>query len=226
MKRSNQSCASAKRKRPSAVALSNEAPIPTAWAFTAAIVTGMATIMPACPPRITGPRGSYRWCVKVSALDKAIYQFFPRSEGTQMNDGTDIAVVVIDKAAMRLSFSGAGLPLLLVREGGHEVLSGAKATIGGHMVSGTKQFTVQTHLVQTGDRLCLFTDGYNDQFGGPKGKKFYRRNFIDLVVSLSQPAGAGPLNATESAAALDRRFMDWMGPGEQVDDVLVLVLDV
>jgi serine phosphatase RsbU (regulator of sigma subunit) len=62
----------------------------------------------------------------------------------------------------------------------------------------------------------LFTDGYADQFGGPKGKKFKYKQLSDLLVSIYKK----PIN--EQYYLLNRAFENWMGTHEQVDDVCII----
>lgn len=153
-------------------------------------------------------------------LDGAINRLFTRSEGLHVMDGMDISVVVVDKRTMELTFSGAGLPLLAIRDGAPILFPGSKATIGGRWVCGEKEFCLDRHQLRRGDRLCLFTDGYGDQFGGQQNKKLLRRGFLSFLVEQSM------LDAAQAAQAIDRHFTGWMGKQEQVDDVLVLILDV
>ena len=90
-------------------------------------------------------------------------------------------------------------------------------------------FTLRTIEVDKGDTLYLYTDGYADQFGGPKGKKFKYKQLDELLVSISNlPAG-------EQSEILNQRFDDWKAwPDpeggvrnlEQVDDMLVIGIKI
>ncbi len=77
-------------------------------------------------------------------------------------------------------------------------------------------FTLRTIDLEKGDSLYLYTDGYADQFGGPKGKKFKYKQLDELLVSISNK----PL--TEQSEILDYCFENWKGNLEQVDDMLVI----
>jgi serine phosphatase RsbU (regulator of sigma subunit) len=70
--------------------------------------------------------------------------------------------------------------------------------------------------VAKGDILYLFTDGYADQFGGPKGKKFKYKQLSDLLISIHKKA------INEQQDALDKAFEDWNGAHDQVDDVCII----
>ena len=74
--------------------------------------------------------------------------------------------------------------------------------------------------LQKGDTLYLFTDGYADQFGGPKGKKFKYKQFQEMLLANSQKPMA------EQQKILEDTLNDWKGNLEQVDDVLVIGIRV
>ena len=78
------------------------------------------------------------------------------------------------------------------------------------------KFKCSEHTFGLGDRLYLFTDGYADQFGGAEGKKFYKKQFIDLIARISDR----PMD--EQMAVLHSTFMDWKDDEMQIDDVTVL----
>ena len=74
--------------------------------------------------------------------------------------------------------------------------------------------------MQKGDILYLFTDGYADQFGGPKGKKFKYKQFQELLLANA------PKPMEEQGKLLDETIEAWKGSLEQVDDVLVIGIRV
>jgi len=67
-----------------------------------------------------------------------------------------------------------------------------------------------------GDQLYLFTDGFADQFGGPKGKKFKYRQFQELLLANAEKS------MKEQKTALEKAIEQWRGDLEQVDDILVI----
>ena len=134
-------------------------------------------------------------------------------------DGMDLAMVAINWERMKVEFAGANNPLYLVREGELMEFKADKHAICS-FEPGTKNYQVQTIDVQSGDTLFLATDGFVDQFGGPRGKKFMRRRFRELLVETSS------LPVQEHEAHLRARFEDWRGDEEQVDDVLVVSMRV
>ncbi len=93
-----------------------------------------------------------------------------------------------------------------------------KQPIGKH--SRTTPFTTHTINLKKGDMLYLFTDGYADQFGGEKGKKFKYKQLQEKILALS----AKPLS--EQKQELQKIFEAWRGKLEQVDDVLIIGIRV
>jgi serine phosphatase RsbU (regulator of sigma subunit) len=127
----------------------------------------------------------------------------------------DIALCSIDMDAMELEFSGAQNPVYIVR--GTELIElGADGFSIGSYVNGEREFTAKKTEIQSGDCIYTFSDGYADQFGGPAGKKFMRKQFRQLLIEINS------LSMDEQLAAIQKRFDDWRGEQEQVDDVLVI----
>ena len=134
-------------------------------------------------------------------------------------DGMDLAMVAINWEHMTVEFAGANNPLFLVREGELQEYKSDKFAICS-FEPGAKNYEVQKLDVQSGDTLFLATDGFVDQFGGPRGKKFMRRRFRELLVETAS------LPVSEHEAHLRAKFEDWRGDEEQVDDVLVVSMRV
>ena len=82
------------------------------------------------------------------------------------------------------------------------------------------KFTNHKIQLQKGDQLYLFSDGFADQFGGPKNKKFKYKPFKQLLVNNCQ------LSMAEQKAALEKTFTEWKGNYEQVDDITVLGIKI
>ena len=77
-----------------------------------------------------------------------------------------------------------------------------------------------THTIdlQKGDAIYLFSDGYADQFGGEKGKKFKAKAFKELLISIQEKS------MEEQKSIIDETFENWKGNLEQLDDVCVIGL--
>ncbi|HEY6162328.1 MAG TPA: tetratricopeptide repeat protein [Bacteroidia bacterium] len=130
-------------------------------------------------------------------------------------DGMDIAFAEINVKERMLRFAGANRPLYLVRKGVLEELSPDKIPVGGFYTS-EKKFTNKEKKLEAGDMLYLFSDGYADQFGGEKKKKFMTRRFKELLSAISSD------EPQAQREMLEKNIVSWMGPLEQVDDILVI----
>ena len=155
-------------------------------------------------------------------LDRArelVIRRFSTSE-TSLNDGMDISIGSFDANTNILSWAGANNPLYIVRQQTTEVIEikGNKQPIGKYAAE-EKPFTVHQFSMQKGDRIYLFSDGYIDQFGGPKGKKFKTKQFKDLILEMQQE----PLS--EQQKRLETTFNNWKGEKFQIDDVSVCGLE-
>jgi len=132
----------------------------------------------------------------------------------EARDGMDISLCIIDLESLRLDYAGANNPLYIVREGRLIKKPADKMPIGIH-VTEFAPFNNHSDILRKGDMLYLFTDGYADQFGGPKGKKFMYKPLQNLLLKIHDRPAA------EQKEELVRTFDEWMNGYEQVDDVLI-----
>ena len=134
-------------------------------------------------------------------------------------DGMDIALAEIDLDTKKLKFSGAFRPLVLIRDGKLIEHKASKYPIG--LYAGIeKKFDLHEVDLQPGDALYLFSDGYSDQFGGENNKKFNRKHFYELLLSIQD------MNLTEQASFLEYAHNNWKQDEPQTDDVLVIGLKI
>lgn len=138
------------------------------------------------------------------------------SESETINDGMDIAFCLIDLHKLTLKFAGANNPCWVIRNAELIELKPTKQAITASTGYDKKTFVDQDFQLQKGDSVYLFTDGYADQFGGPKGKKFKYKTLSDLLINIREKT------FSEQKDILERTFNDWKGGLEQVDDVLIL----
>ncbi len=136
-----------------------------------------------------------------------------RSKASQ--DGMDIALCIIDKAAEKLQFAGAFRPLVHIRDGKLNRIKSDAAPIGGFR---GEDPSYHTHHIKykAGDVFYIYTDGYPDQFGGDKNKKYMTRRFRELLLSLHA------LEPQEQKVELQDELDRWKGSRDQVDDILVI----
>lgn len=149
-------------------------------------------------------------------LDKTrelVLETFSKSS-TDVKDGMDISFTSIHRKTNEVKWAGANNPLWYLQNGEFKEITPNKQPIG--KVDNYKPFTTHVLHLAKGDSLFLFSDGYADQFGGPKGKKFKYKQFQELLVS----GNAKPIAETE--AMISKVFDDWKGELEQVDDVCII----
>lgn len=132
-----------------------------------------------------------------------------------VRDGMDMAFCTLDTKSLQMEYAGANNPLYVVRKG--EVLQFApnKNAIGS-MALEEGAFTDHKVQLRKDDMVYLFSDGFADQFGGPKGKKFMYRRFRDLLLAISEQP------AERQRTLMQEAFNQWRGAYEQVDDILVI----
>lgn len=148
-------------------------------------------------------------------------------------DGMDLALCVYDQETRVLQFSGANNPLYVVRQKNAESISyanmgktmetqefnlfdikGSRQPIGAY--DGRIAFEKFQCQLQPGDTCYMFTDGFADQFGGEKGKKFKYSRFKKILLEIQDK----PLQ--EQGKFLKETIVEWMGKHEQIDDICVM----
>ena len=150
------------------------------------------------------------------AVRKHIVHILKSHGQSQTKDGMDAVICKFNPDKNTVQYSGAQNPLWILRKDNTEieVIKGDKQPIGAF--DNAHAFTAHSIQLEKGDQLYFFSDGYQDQFGGEKGKKFKAANLKKLIIS----------NRDKSMSAqkelLFKRFENWKGDLEQVDDVCVI----
>lgn len=145
-------------------------------------------------------------------LNELVEQTF-ESSTESVKDGMDMAICVIDRKKMELQFAGANNPLYLIRDGELIEYKADKQPIG--KFDYRKPFTNHVIELKENDSIYIFSDGFADQFGGEKGKKFMYKPFKRLLSELSSK------DIPEQKERLLDAFYNWKGELEQIDDVCV-----
>lgn len=139
-------------------------------------------------------------------------------EQSENRDGMDMTLCVIDKAAGTMEFAGAKNPLLRILIGAQEAetYKTDRSSIGG-FTEERAPFSKQSVSLSEPAMYYIFSDGYQDQFGGPKGRKFMKKRMRELLVEIHEKPIA------EQREILHQKITEWMGETEpQVDDILVI----
>lgn len=148
-----------------------------------------------------------------------VIERFAKSGGVR--DGMDIALCSLKLSEnsapsenYELQFSGANRPLIIVRNGELIKIKPDKQPIGKS--TNNQPFTSHTITVLKGDMVYLFSDGYADQFGGEKGKKFMTKQLYDLLIQIANK----PLSVQQNT--LKQTLKTWQGNYHQVDDICIM----
>jgi serine phosphatase RsbU (regulator of sigma subunit) len=136
-------------------------------------------------------------------------------------DGMDVSLCVIDRANQVLEFAGAKSPLIYLRQndaGQPEVhhLKGDKNPIGGLQKEAERVFAKHLVPLDKPTSFYIFTDGFQDQFGGPEGRKFSIGQMKDLFLANYQ------MPMDRQRGLLRNTLTEWMGNEKQIDDILLL----
>jgi serine phosphatase RsbU (regulator of sigma subunit)/ligand-binding sensor domain-containing protein len=153
-----------------------------------------------------------------------------KGERLEQKDGMDIALCSIDRQNMKLQFAGAINPLYLIRNSVSEnsriiqneantneeliEIKGDNMPIG--IADEMDSFALREIEIQKGDSYYIFTDGFPDQFGGPKHKKFSYKQFREVLIKNKLHS------MPEQKIFLENVLNEWMGNNNQTDDILVI----
>ena len=138
---------------------------------------------------------------------------------TENHDGMDMALCSIDKKRNVVEFTGAKNPLIYISAEGELVtIKADKQGIGGDQIEEDFHYTKNEIPIQPGTWYYMFSDGYQDQFGGPQHRKFMIKHMRELLLEIHK------LPAAEQREILNTRIEQWMKDGntEQTDDILVI----
>ncbi|MCU0432499.1 MAG: SpoIIE family protein phosphatase [Bacteroidia bacterium] len=147
--------------------------------------------------------------------DKLMIALRQRGADSENRDGMDMVLCCWEQHTGKLTFSGANNPLYHFRHATLTEYKNNPQPIGAYG-DVLHPFTETTIDILPGDVIYLFTDGYPDQFGGEKGKKYLYSRFKTLLSGLhTQPM-------SQQLVHIDVELKAWMGANEQVDDILVM----
>lgn len=154
----------------------------------------------------------------LAAFDRELIKLLHKNvnpEEEPAQDGLVIALCKINKKTKQLTYTAASSPAFIVREGVLIELNPDKHIIGGSIKEG-KEFSSQVLQLEENDMLYLFSDGYQDQFGGEKKKKIGTRRFKDILLEIAH------LPLEQQNEFLQKEFNQWKGNYSQIDDVLII----
>jgi serine phosphatase RsbU (regulator of sigma subunit) len=141
------------------------------------------------------------------------------STGT-IKDGMEIAMCDFNFDTLTMQFAGANSNIYVVRDGEIQIYRGDKQPIGESFSGTIINYTNQLISLQKNDCVYLISDGYADQFGGVKGKKFKYKQLENLFCAIAEK------EVNEQQEILAKAFDDWKSNHEQVDDVLIMGIKI
>ncbi|GEM_PF-3284603 len=136
-----------------------------------------------------------------------------------IRDGMDLTICSFDLKKLSLQFSGAKNSIYQIRNEELIQHSGDDFAIGSFSPR-TKNYKSQNITLEKGDTIYLFSDGYPDQFGGIKGKKFMYKQFKQKLIEFSN------LSMKDQKIKLEQTMDAWMSSHEQIDDILVIGIKI
>ncbi len=152
----------------------------------------------------------------LNSLREQIIKSLNQKEGvSETKDGMDMTLCKIDMKGKTVEFSGAYNSLIYVSDGELKTVKGDNQPVSLHYAE-NKSFTSNLIKVKKDDMIYLYSDGFQDQFGGLKDKKFMSLKFKNLLKKISYHS------SQEQYLVLKKEFNEWKGSKEQIDDVCVM----
>ena len=151
-------------------------------------------------------------------FDKKFIETFTNDDNTDKfeNDWIDIALCCFDKEQKLLYFAGAKRKILLISNGNPFLLAGSNYPIGGWQLEKNRTFNTQIIPIKPKDMIYLGSDGFQDQIGGEKNKKFGSTSLHTLLTEIAHHNGETQLKI------IKKTFNDWTFNTEQLDDVCMM----
>jgi serine phosphatase RsbU (regulator of sigma subunit) len=140
-----------------------------------------------------------------------------RQKDTDNQDGMDMVFCTIDLKQKKMETAGAKNQMYYIQNNELIEIKGNKDAIGGKESAKTDlKFSKTTVDMSQPTVIYLFTDGYQDQFGGENNKKFMTKNMKDMFLKIHNKSAA------EQLQVIDKTIVDWIGDRHQIDDILVM----
>ena len=154
----------------------------------------------------------------LNSLHKGVQQALKQGQNqVNTNDGMDVSIISVNETTGEIFWAGAFRPAVIVKaDGSLEKIDANKYSVGGAQTDIDRTFTTHKLDLKKQDTIYLYSDGYADQFGGEKGKKYMVKRFNDLLCAIHV------YSLSEQQNELEKAFEEWRGNHEQIDDVLVV----
>jgi len=139
-----------------------------------------------------------------------------QNKNNPIQDSMEVGIVALNTKTNEIQFAGANTSLTYIQNNELKIAAAGKCSVGSVQEGGIILPVTHTLKLNKGDSFYLYSDGYADQFGGPKGKKYKYKQLEDLLFAnytKSSPAQRDILNAS---------IETWKGNLEQVDDITII----
>lgn len=171
----------------------------------------------------------------LDTLRSKVIEGLNQNADSQLSDGMDICLLRVNTETLEAQFAGAMNPIFIIRPISKGIIEGVNLAYSNESLnlfstspdkqpigyySSMTDFNNTEFQLKKGDKVYLFTDGYSDQFGGPRYKKFMRKNLWDLLLEIHD------LPMEEQKNILWETMVKWMGDQEQIDDISVIGLTI
>lgn len=150
--------------------------------------------------------------------ERVIKELSQTGASGETKDGMDISLLRLNLNTLELDWTGANNPLYIISGNELAEIKGDKQPVGYSY--DMKSFTNHHVQLKRGDYISIFTDGFADQFGGEKGKKYKYSSFKQKLIGIHSETASLQKNL------LEEEFENWKGNLEQVDDVCVIGIRV
>ena len=153
----------------------------------------------------------------ITQLDVQIRQNLKQKE-TGNRDGMDMILLVLDRENRKLEFAGAKNSLIYIQNKELKTLKASRFSVGGRLERDLREY--ENREIELSEPTCFYlsTDGFQDQLGGPRGRKFMSKYFQELLLEIHEK----PME--EQQEILNRTIEQWMEEGKrkQVDDICIV----
>ncbi len=153
-------------------------------------------------------------------MNRKLMTLLQQENAESLSDGMDIAVCALNTSTNVLTYAAANQSIIVVRDNELVQLRGDRNPIGGFHFELDRKFSNKKVNLKKKDKIYMFTDGFQDQFGGEYGKRLKRKGFHDIILATSANV------FTEQRKLFLERFTAWKGAREQVDDVSLFGFEI
>lgn len=149
-------------------------------------------------------------------LDEGVSVTLRQDDDAGTKDGMDISLCKINLEKREVEYAGAHRPLYIMRGGQLEEIKGNKFPIGGGIFKNQTNFTNNKIKLSPGDSIYFCSDGFCDQFGGPRGRKFGTRQLRETIQKVHH------MPMKEAHLVFEEQWHNWKAGEKQTDDVMLI----